>query len=201
MFVRGVILSVWWVSDCVFQWAERWLMRVWTVELTPVFWSPPPHTGAWGHSNSVPLEPGAHWKHHRGVTPVFLLNKYPSMNDAAQYKRLILVLCCVVGQSGHTEEDQGFTVWSGQRGGDREPLRPAAQRDSRQELRELLRLLREVGAAGASASALQGERAEPEIQWVGFHLFVELVWPPVFRLIKILFSPFFFSGKCEHNCR
>lgn len=69
-----------------------------------------------------------------------------------------------VGQSGDTEEDQGLAVWSGQWRGDRKPLSPPAQRDTRQELCQLLRLLREVGAAGASASTLQRKWAEQEIQ-------------------------------------
>lgn len=70
----------------------------------------------------------------------------------------------VSGQPGHTEEDQGVAVGPGQRGGDRKPFRPPAQRDPRQELRQLLRLLREVGAAGTSAPTVPGERAEQEVQ-------------------------------------
>lgn len=68
------------------------------------------------------------------------------------------------GQSGDTAADQGLAVRPGQRGGDREPVRPPAERDSRQELCELFRLLREVGAAGASAPTVQRERAEQEVQ-------------------------------------
>lgn len=83
----------------------------------------------------------------------------------------------IAGQSGDTEEDQGLAVWSGQRRGDRKPLRPSAERDSRQELCQLFRLLRKVGAAGASAPTLQRERAEQEIQYEFlidsiFHLFL-----------------------------
>lgn len=69
-----------------------------------------------------------------------------------------------LGQSSNTEEDQSVSVRPGQRGGDRKPLCPPAQRDPCQELRQLLGLLREVGAAGASAPPVQGERAEQKVQ-------------------------------------
>lgn len=76
----------------------------------------------------------------------------------------ILCFSWTVGESCDTEEDQGVAVGPGQRGGHREPLRPPAQRDPRQEFCQLLRLLREVGAAGAGAPTVQGVRAEQEVK-------------------------------------
>lgn len=151
------------------------------------------HTGAWGYSNSIPLEPGAHREPHRGVIPAFVHNDTAEPSSSLKSKET-LSRCSVsdygsaavwiAGQSGDTKEDQSLAVWSRQRRGDRKPLRPPAEGDSRQELCQLLWLLREVGAAGASASALQRERAEQEIPWE--------FWPFLF-IIFIVYTYVFIS--------
>lgn len=101
------------------------------------------YTGAWGYSNSVPLEPGAYWKYHKRTTFAFLhihSTEQVFIRFSGKNSRTIdlptsaLFPVWVVGQSSDTEEDQGLAVWSGQWRGNREPLRPTAKRDSRKEL-------------------------------------------------------------------
>lgn len=68
------------------------------------------------------------------------------------------------GQSCDSAEDQSLALWSGQRRRDWKPHRPPAEGNPGSEFCQLLRLLREVGAAGASASTVQRDGAEQEVQ-------------------------------------